>query len=38
MEAPYILIGQLASVFYFLGFLVLIPGVRAVEKAFCESF
>nr|YP_010429266.1 cytochrome b [Ophiactis savignyi]USQ67432.1 cytochrome b [Ophiactis savignyi] len=38
VEEPYILIGQLASVFYFFSFLVLVPGIGAAEKVFCESF
>lgn len=38
VEEPYILIGQLASVFYFFRFLVLVPGIGAAEKVFCESF
>ena len=38
VEPPYIVIGQLASVFYFFRFLILIPAVRAVEKVFCEAF
>lgn len=38
VEFPYIALGQLASVFYFLGFLVLVPLIRSIEKALCEKF
>lgn len=38
VEAPFIFLGQLASVFYFLSFLVLIPLSGFFEKEFCRSF
>ncbi len=38
VEYPYIVLGQLASVFYFVGFLLLRPGVRLIEKKVRESY
>nr|CBH40109.1 cytochrome b [Ophiocomina nigra] len=37
VEFPFILLGQLASLFYFLCFLVFIPAVSIGEKKFCNS-
>lgn len=36
VEAPFILLGQMASVFYFLFFLVIIPVSGLLEKRICE--
>lgn len=37
MEDPFIFLGQCASLFYFLSFVVLIPFFRRLEKKFCFS-
>ena len=38
VEAPFIILGQAASVFYFLSFLVFIPLIGSLEKVLCRSF
>jgi ubiquinol-cytochrome c reductase cytochrome b subunit len=36
VESPYIILGQLASFFYFLSFFVFIPGSQLLEKKICQ--
>uniref|UniRef100_A0AAU6PX92 Cytochrome b n=1 Tax=Ophiothrix scotiosa TaxID=3135525 RepID=A0AAU6PX92_9ECHI len=38
VEYPYIVLGQLASVFYFVGFIVLNPGISLIEKQLQNSY
>uniref|UniRef100_A0AAU6PXM2 Cytochrome b n=1 Tax=Ophionereis sp. TaxID=3135531 RepID=A0AAU6PXM2_9ECHI len=38
VEFPFIFLGQVASAFYFIGFLVLIPLGGYMEKGICETF
>uniref|UniRef100_A0AAU6PWV8 Cytochrome b n=1 Tax=Ophiotreta durbanensis TaxID=3135534 RepID=A0AAU6PWV8_9ECHI len=38
VEFPFIIMGQLASVFYFLCFLLVLPTLSLLEREFCSSF
>ena len=38
VEDPYVLIGQLSSVFYFAYFLVILPGLGLLERFLLEAY